>query len=248
MSANEKSWCRNNKRVLNGKNRPTHEILTKGGLEPPFFRAYIKGMKHLRFLIAPGLALAMANPASAEKLTLDEISEYLNGIGAAQTSFTQVNDDNSISTGTLMIKRPGRARFEYDPPAAALVLAGGGQIAIFDLKSNEPPENYPLRRTPLWLILERNVNLKERDMVVGHAYDGEVTTVTAHDPKNPDRGAIEMHFADNPVRLKQWIIQDQSGSETTVVLSDLDRGVTLENKLFNISRLTNLRAPKRDND
>jgi len=205
-------------------------------------------MKHLSFLIASGLGLAMAGSASADKLTLDEISAYLQGIGAAKTNFTQINEDNSISTGTLMIKRPGRARFEYDPPEAALVMAGGGQIAIFDLKSNEPPENYPLRRTPLWVILERNVNLKNRDMVVGHSYDGEVTTVRALDPKNPDRGAIEMHFADNPVRLSQWVIQDGSGSETTVMLGDLDHSVKLENKLFNITRMTNIVAPKRDDD
>lgn len=190
----------------------------------------------------------MAAPASADKLTLDEISAYLNGIGSAQTSFTQVNGDNSISTGTLMIKRPGRARFEYDPPAAALVMAGGGQIAIFDLKSNEPPENYPLRRTPLWVILERNVNLKERDVIVGHDYNGKVTTITAQDPKNPDRGSIELHFSDNPVQLRQWVIQDGSGTETTVVLGDLNRNVRLENKLFNITRLTNQLVPERDDD
>lgn len=190
----------------------------------------------------------MAVPAAAEKLSLDEISAYLKGIGSAQTSFTQINEDNSISTGTLMIKRPGRARFEYDPPEATLVMAGGGQIAIFDLKSNEPPEAYPLRRTPLWLILERNVNLKERDMIVGHDYDGTVTTVTAQDPKNPDRGAIALQFTSDPIALRQWVIFDGYGNETTVVLDPFDRDVTLENKLFNITRMTSIVAPKRDDD
>ncbi len=190
----------------------------------------------------------MATTAIADKLSLDEISAYLNGIGAAQTSFTQINDDNSVSTGTLMIKRPGRARFEYDPPEAALVMAGGGQLAIFDLKSNEPPESYPLRRTPLWVILERNVNLKARDMIVGHAYDGTATTVTARDPKHPDRGTIELHFTDNPVKLRQWIIQDDYGGQTTVVLEEFNRDVKLANKLFNITRLTDQIAPQRDDD
>lgn len=203
-------------------------------------------MKHLRFLIAAGLSLTMANSVSAGKLSLDEISTYLNGIGSAQTGFTQINDDNSVSTGSLMIKRPGRARFEYDPPAAALVMAGGGQLAIFDLKSNEPPESYPLRRTPLWLILERNVNLKERDMVVGHTYNGEATVVTARDPKNPERGTIQLHFSDEPVRLRQWVIQDETGGQTTVVLNDLDQSVSLTNSLFNIHRLTQQLVPDRD--
>ncbi len=200
----------------------------------------------MRFMMAPAFLAAMAAPALAEKLSLDEISTYLNGIKSAQAGFTQVNDDNSISTGQLLIKRPGRARFEYDPPEAALVMAGGGQVAIFDKKSNEPPEAYPLRRTPLWVILEKNVNLKQRDMVVNHGYDGTVTTVTAQDPKNPEYGSIQLHFTANPVELRQWVINDGNGGQTTVVLGAWDRTVSLANKLFNIERLKQLRAPTDD--
>lgn len=200
----------------------------------------------MTFLLAPALWVAMAAPSLAEKLSLDQISAYLNGLGSAQTSFTQINDDNSISTGTLMIKRPGRARFEYDPPEAALVMAGSGQVAIFDQKSNESPESYPLRKTPLWVILENNVDLKQRDMVVGHSYDGTATTVTAQDPKNPEYGSIQLHFTGNPVQLRQWVIQDSNGGETTVVLGDLNQNVTLANRLFNIERLKQLNAPNDD--
>lgn len=201
----------------------------------------------MRFLLAPALWAAMAAPTFAEKLSLDAISAYLNGLGSAEASFTQINDDNSISTGKLLLKRPGRARFEYDPPEAALVMAGSGQVAIFDKKSNEPPEAYPLRRTPLWVILERNVNLKKRDMVVGHSYDGTATTVTAQDPKNPEYGSIQLHFTGNPVQLRQWVINDGNGGSTTVVLGELKRDVKLANSLFNIERLKALRAPNDDN-
>ena len=72
----------------------------------------------------------------ADKLSLNAISAYLNGIATAKTDFTQVNDDGSLSTGTLYLKRPGRVRFEYNPPEKLLVMAGGGQVAIFDGKSN----------------------------------------------------------------------------------------------------------------
>ncbi|MDC0737933.1 outer membrane lipoprotein carrier protein LolA [Cognatishimia sp. SS12] len=200
-------------------------------------------MKKMKFLLVPALWAAMTAPAFAEKLSLDAISAYLNGIGAARANFTQINDDNSVSTGTLMLKRPGRARFEYDPPEAALLLAGSGQVAIFDLKSNEDPVNYPLRQTPLWVILEPNVNLKQRDMVTGHGYDGTVTTVTAQDPENPEYGSIQLHFTSNPVQLRQWVINDGDGGSTTVALGELKRDVSLANSLFNIERLKVLRAP-----
>lgn len=195
----------------------------------------------------PAVVLAFtATTAAADKLSLDEISNYLESLKSAQASFTQINDDNSISTGRLMIKRPLRARFEYDPPESALVMAGGGSVAIFDLKSNEPAESYPLRRTPLWVILERDVDLKQRDMVVGHSYDGTATKVTAQDPKNPEYGSIDLLFTDEPVQLRQWVIHDGHGGSTTVVLGEMDESIQLANSLFNISRLETLRAPNDD--
>ena len=77
-------------------------------------------------------------------------------------------------------------RFEYNAPMDLLVMAGAGQVGIFDGKSNLPnAERYPLSRTPLNLILERNVDLGRRNMVVGHDFDGTATVVTAQDPENP---------------------------------------------------------------
>ncbi|GAA6209261.1 outer membrane lipoprotein carrier protein LolA [Cognatishimia sp. WU-CL00825] len=197
----------------------------------------------MKLFLTPALLVLMATPSLAEKLSLDEISAYLNTLKSAEVSFTQINDDNSISTGRLLLKRPGRARFEYDPPEAALVMAGSGQVAIFDKKSNEPPENYPLRQTPLWVILEPNVDLKQRDMVVAHSYDGTATTITAQDPKRPDYGSIDLVFTGAPVELRQWVIKDGNGGATTVILGEMNQNVKLANRLFNIERLKTLRAP-----
>jgi len=64
-----------------------------------------------------------------------------------------------LSTGQIYIKRPGRIRFEYNAPDNSLMIAGGGQVAIFDPRSNTRPDRYPLNQTPLSIILERNVDL-----------------------------------------------------------------------------------------
>lgn len=188
-----------------------------------------------RILLAPILVLTLALPAAAEKLSLDAISKYLNGLQSAKASFTQINDDGSISKGTIYIKRPGRVRFEYAPPEKALVLAGGGTVAIFDAKSNTPPEQYPLKRTPLNLILEANVDLGRRNMVVGHKSDGKTTTVVAQDPEHPDYGTIELVFTSSPTELRQWIITDGAGGQTTVILGEMEQGGDLPSSLFNIT-------------
>ena len=84
--------------------------------------------KLLSLALAPVLALGLAFPAMAEKISLNEISRYLNSIQTAQTDFTQVNGDGTMSTGTVFIHRPNRVRFEYKGDKT-LVLASAGQVA-----------------------------------------------------------------------------------------------------------------------
>ncbi|MEL7116570.1 MAG: outer membrane lipoprotein carrier protein LolA [Pseudomonadota bacterium] len=183
------------------------------------------------------LATGLSRPAfAADKLSLGAISGYLNELTTVQGAFTQINDDGTIATGQISIHRPGRVRFEYDPPEPALVMAGGGQVAIFDPKSNQRPEQYPLRRTPLNLILKRNVNLAQENMVIGHGFDGTATTVTAQDPENPELGNIALKFTGPPVQLRQWVITNQDGSQSTVILGDVKFGVRIGAGQFNIVR------------
>ncbi|MEC7762753.1 MAG: outer membrane lipoprotein carrier protein LolA [Pseudomonadota bacterium] len=191
-------------------------------------------MKQIR-LIAAAIALAAtALPAAAQQLSLNALSSYLNGLSTAQAEFTQINADGTISTGTIYIKRPGRARFEYNPPEQTLVLASAGQLAIFDSKSNTGPEQYPLARTPLNLILAQNVDLGRNGMVVGHNYDGTATTVTAQDPEHPEYGNIQLTFTGNPTELRQWVITDDAGQQTTVVLGALNTGGSISDRNFSI--------------
>lgn len=180
---------------------------------------------------ALGLVPAMAQ---ARQLSLDEISAYLNSFTTGQGGFTQINADGTISSGQIWIKRPGRIRFEYAPPDQGMFIAGGGQVAIFDPGSNEGPERYPLNQTPLNIILERNVDLARRGMVTGHVSDGTTTSVTARDPAHPEYGSIQLVFTADPVELRQWIVRDDGGSETTVILNDVRTGGSISDRQFNI--------------
>lgn len=199
----------------------------------------------IRSLGLPFAALAvltaLAIPAAAEKISLKELSRYLNALTTAEVGFTQINSDGSISTGTLYIQRPGRARFEYNPPDKNLVLASSGTVAVFDAKSNQPPEQYPLDRTPLAIILAKNVDLGRAKMVVGHNVDGNTTRVRAQDPDHPEYGSIEMVFTSGPTELRQWVIRDDSGGETTVILGEMKKGGKLSASLFNITVATERR-------
>lgn len=191
-------------------------------------------------LLAP-LLLALPFPAMAEKIPLATLSGYLNGLTTVETDFTQINADGTITTGKIYIQRPGRVRFEYAPPDKSVVIAGGQQLAIFDAKSNQPPEQYPLKRTPLNLILAEDIDLGRANMVVGQSDDGTSTRILAQDPEHPEYGSIELVFTADPVELRQWIIIDDLGAETTVILGEMQKGGKLAASLFDITAETEKR-------
>ncbi len=187
-------------------------------------------------MTAATAAVWAAAPALAAPVPLADLSRYLNGLTTVQSPFTQIADDGTISTGTVTINRPGRVRFDYDPPEETLVMAGGGQVAVFDSKSNRvEPEQYPLSRTPLSLILDRTVDLGRANMVVGHRADGPKTIVAAQDPAHPEYGQIELVFTAAPVELRQWVVTDGSGARTTVILGQLSTGGSYPASMFSIT-------------
>ncbi len=185
-----------------------------------------------RIALAALAALAPA-AAQAQELSLQEISNYLNSFSSAAGGFTQVNADGSIDTGTIQIKRPGRVRFDYDTNDS-MFIAGGGQVAVFDANSNEEPTRFPLSETPLSIILEENVDLGRAGMVTGHTSDGTTTTVTAQDPAHPEYGSIQLVFTSEPVELRQWVVIDETGTPTTVILNDVAFGAEIGDRPFNI--------------
>ena len=198
--------------------------------------------KRILSIVAAAAFTLYAGAVSAQQLSLSQISTYLNQLQTAQGGFTQINSDGTLFTGQIYIKRPGRIRFEYNAPSESMVMAGGGQLAVFDARSNTGPDRYPLNQTPLSIILQPNVDLERARMVTDVSSDGTTTSVTAQDPDNPNYGSIQMVFTGNPVELRQWVVTDDLGVETTVILNDLVSGGALADILFNIRAETRKRG------
>ena len=190
-------------------------------------------MKLKSLALAPVLCLALAFPALAEKIPLNEISRYLNSLKTAKADFTQVNADGSISTGVVYIQRPQRVRFEYKGDRT-LVMASAGNVAVFDGKTRGAPQQYPLSKTPLSLILAPNIDLSRARMVTGYTEKKNTTVVTAQDPQHPEYGNIQMVFTANPTQLRQWVVTDDTGKRTTVILGDMQTGMSFPASTFAI--------------
>ena len=176
-----------------------------------------------------------SHPSLAEKISLNKISDYINGLTSLQADFEQVNSDGSIDTGKLYIRRPGRMRLEYTAPNNALVIAGAGSVAIFDDKSKNGPTLFPLKKTPLNLLLKKNVDLYKNEMITEHTANNENTFIVAKNPKRKSQGSIKMVFSNSPVSLQGWTITNQSNQKTKIILDKLDKKTKIPLYLFNIS-------------
>jgi len=176
-----------------------------------------------------------SHPSLADRISLNKISDYINGLTTLQADFEQINSDGSIDRGKLYIRRPGRMRLEYTAPNNALVIAGAGSVAIFDDKSKNGPTLFPLKKTPLNLLLKKNVDLSKNEMITEHTANNENTFIVAKDPKRKSQGSIKMMFSNSPVSLQGWTITNQSNQKTKIILDKLDKKTKIPLYLFNIS-------------
>ena len=101
----------------------------------------------------------------AEPYSLANVSQYLTNLKFLKANFSQTNADGTKSLGAILIKRPGRMRFEYYKPDKTLVLVSAGALAIFDPMGDEDPITYPIKNNPISLILKDKVDLLNSEIV-----------------------------------------------------------------------------------
>lgn len=188
----------------------------------------------MRFAAIFACVISLGTAASAQKIPLDVISNYIESITTAQGTFEQINPDKSRVTGQVILKRPWRARFDYNAPYTSSVIAAGGSLTIVDRKS-DAPQVYPLNKTPLVHLLRPDVDLSKTKDVVAHTFNGRHTIVTMVDRENLDAGQIHLVFEGPSPKLVQWIIST-SGEQTYVILKSLKLGGSVPDSVFQEGR------------
>lgn len=178
-------------------------------------------------LAAPPKAAALS---AADQALVDKAAAYLQGLGQAQSRFVQTDPAGRNATGTVYLKRPGKARFAYDPPSAMLVVADGNFVSISNPRL-KTFERYPLMSTPLSLFLAKRVKIDRSVVVTRVARSANGFALTMRDGKE-NTGALTLTFADQPMKLLAWTVADAQGRETRVRLLDLAPATGLANGLF----------------
>ena len=173
-------------------------------------------------------------PLSAdERILMDQVSGYLNGLEHLQGAFLQVAPGGGLSEGQFYLRRPGRLRFEYQPPTELLVVADGTWVTIQE-EGFGAPQRYPISATPLSLLLEPDVDLKRDAKILKVERRPGLLQITlaATDEETP--GELTLVFDDPSLQLRQWVIKDAQGLQTTIALRNVQTGIRADNALFTV--------------
>jgi outer membrane lipoprotein-sorting protein len=166
-----------------------------------------------------------------QQAEIQRVEQYLNGIQTLQARFTQTGSDGRAAAGTLSLQRPGRMRFEYDPPSTVLIVADGSQVTMADFKDRSMSQ-WPIGWTSASFLAAKEVKLSGDLTVTGITRAGDELRVSLVQTKRPQEGRVDMVFVDQPMLLKGWTVWDSKNVPITVSLSNVRTGMPLSRDLF----------------
>ncbi len=169
-----------------------------------------------------------------QKAQAARVSNYLSSLQTLSGNFVQVGPDGSKTKGEFYIQKPGKVRFEYEPPTPIAVIADGSMLAIRD-RNLDTQDIYPLSQTPLRYLLSDRIDLMKDTNVVSVTADDLFISVTIEEKQvliGTSRLMLMVGAKDG--QLKQWTVTDPQGYDTTVAVYNLDTTRKADPGLFKI--------------
>jgi outer membrane lipoprotein-sorting protein len=197
------------------------------------------------FAAASGIGLA--TPARAASDTAQKIADHFSNVGTMTGEFVQFGPRGEQTGGKFYIQRPGKIRFNYEPPSGFRVISDGKSVVIDNTKLNTM-DLYPLSKTPLKLLLDERIDLSGK-RVKSVREEEDLTTIQLADRQFFGNSTITMMFDAKSYDLRQWTITDAQGKDTTVMIFNVQQGVKIDPALFKVDykRNYNLNKPGASN-
>ena len=186
-------------------------------------------MRTLLAALATLVAFVFTTGAEAQ---VPEVENYINSIRTLQARFVQSNPNGSVVQGTLSISRPGKMRFQYDPPSQLKIVADGTQVTMWD-PANKDFGQWPLGWTAASFLVKNPLKLSGDITVVAQERTPEgLLALTLVQTRKAQEGKIIVRLSENPMQLRGWTIIDNRGNKVDVSLTNLQTGLQLAASLF----------------
>ena len=183
--------------------------------------------------LAAAAVPAIAAPAPQDDLALAQA--HLKAVTSMTANFTQTDRNGHVLTGTLTLRRPGKARFQYEKGVPQLIIGDGRAVYFIDYQVRQV-QRWPIGNSPLAVLLDPNKSLNGIARVVPSA-DPRIVTVEVRDPKKPEFGRITLVFARQAsapagLLMQGWVALDSQNNRTTIRLSNQRYNVPVSDGAF----------------
>ncbi len=170
----------------------------------------------------------------AQQIALANINTYFNSFRTMQGQFIQFGPNGEQSEGVFFISRPGKIRFHYNPPSRLDVIADGSSVAIKDGRSNTQ-DLYPLSKTPLRYLLADRIDLTSQRLVDSVREEPDLISLLIVEKSSLVEGKLTLIFDRQTYQLRQWIVTDAQGLNTSVAIYNVTTGKRPDPSLFRIN-------------
>jgi outer membrane lipoprotein-sorting protein len=181
--------------------------------------------------VRPGEATAFN---AEQRALIERVNTYLSSVQMLTGKFVQVGPDGKRNEGDFYLQKPGKIRFEYDPPSPIELIADGQSMVVRDRKL-ATQDVYPLSQTPLRFLLSSKIDLlHDTNLVAVYADDVFVTVVIEEKHIALGTNRLMIMFGAKDMQLRQWTVTDPQGYDTTVAVYNLDASKKPDPSLFKI--------------
>ena len=188
--------------------------------------------------LAPVAIVAMvATPAPVEaaKPTIAEVERHLSAVRSMTATFTQTDSKSRSISGELVMKRPGKVRFDYGANADMLMVSEGGKLHFIDYEVGQK-SSWDIQDTPMSVLLDQKPDLGRIARIVPSKNDN-VVIVRARDARRPEFGTLIFAFYRDPrapggLALEGWTAIDAQNKRTVVRLDNQRYNVAVNDGRF----------------
>ena len=190
----------------------------------------------MKRLLVAVLCLFMASVAQAA--AIDKLHKFLDTMKTLRADFAQIvvaknGKKSQQSSGSMMISRPGKFRWQIDKPYSQLLVGDGEKVWIYDQDLRQvtvKKVDAAIGSTPAALLvggrtLEKNFTLREIGVRDGFEWLEAI-------PKAADSGfeKIQIGFSGNDIKAMELF--DNFGQMTSLYFNNIDLNPSLAPSLF----------------
>jgi outer membrane lipoprotein-sorting protein len=169
-----------------------------------------------------------------QQALLANIDAYFNSFRTMEGQFTQIGPNGEQSEGVFFMSRPGKIRFHYRPPVKLDIIADGSSVAVRDNKAMTQ-DLYPLSKTPLRYLLADQIDLTSADLVRQIHVEPDLISLVIVEKSTLVEGKLTLIFDRKTYELRQWIVTDAQGLNTSVAIFNTAVGKPQDQALFRIT-------------